>query len=476
MSTIISSNRQKLNFRLSSICSIIILLIMSFCLYVYECRASGYLSETFISVAKNIRPSVVNISITKALKQDMPNREMNPFNDLFPRNLPHKQSRKEREINNQCSGVIFDKKGYIVTNNHLVKGADELTVKLYDHSKFKAELIGADTKTDIALLKINAEDLKSAEFGNSDSLEIGEIVLAIGSSSILEQTVTSGIISAKGMPNMRIAGYENLLLTDAAINSSNTGGPLVNLQGKIVGINTTITPQGWDYPGISITIPINIVRKVVKDLIAHGRVIRSWLGVTAQIITPQLQEILGLKDKMGALISDIEPHSPAAYAGLKSGDLVVKYDGKKIKDLFQLRNLVAKTEINKEVEIVVMRGGKELRLRATIAEKPNGNTDILRNLGLVVQTLIPESATNLGYEGEKGVIITNIQKDSPAHKAGLIKGDLIIEVQHIPVAGVDDFQHAILNIPQGEDILLYIKRQDGSSRFVVLEMQEKFDG
>jgi serine protease Do len=479
MSTRISNNRPLLDFGLFPIRTIIIFLIMSSCFY--ERTASGALSETFISVAKNIKPSVVNIITTKALKRDMPNRgKRDPFNDVFPGDLPHKQSRKEPEINSQCSGVIVDKKGYIVTNDHVVKGADELIVKLYDYSEFKAELVGSDPKTDIAVLKIDAEDLKSAEFGNSDSLEIGEIVLAIGISSILEQTVTSGIISAKGKPNMLIAGYENLLLTDAAINSSNTGGPLVNLQGKVVGINTTITPQIGDYSGISFTIPINIVRKVVEGLIAHGRVTRSWLGVTAQTITPQLQEILGLKDTLGALVSDIEPNSPAAYAGLKSGDLVVKYDGKKIKDLFQLRNLVAETEINKEVEIAIMRDGKELKLKATILELSNGHTtdkkDILRNLGLVVQTLIPESATNLGYEGEKGVIITNIHKDSPAHKAGLIKDDLIIEVEHKPVAGIDDFQQAILNIPRGEDILIFIKRRDGTSRFVVLEMQDKVDG
>ncbi|HDY67719.1 MAG TPA: trypsin-like serine protease, partial [Candidatus Scalindua sp.] len=322
----ISNNRPLLDCGLFSICIITIFLVMSSCFY--ERTANGALSETFVSVAKNIKPSVVNIRSTKVSKRDKLNKgRRNPFNDLFPRNLPREQPGKGSEIDYQGSGVIIDKKGYIVTNDHVVKGADEMIVKLYDDREFKAELVGADPKTDIAVLKIDAEDLKPAEFGNSDSLEVGEIVLAIGSPFGFEQVVTSGVISAKGRPNMRIAGYESLLLTDAAINSNNTGGPLVNLQGKVVGINTTIIPQTGDYLGISFAIPINIVRKVAEDLIAYGRVTRSWLGVTAQPITPQLQEILGLKSTIGALVSSIEPNSPAANAGLKSGDVVVEYDG-----------------------------------------------------------------------------------------------------------------------------------------------------
>ncbi len=475
MSAKISNNRPLLDCGLFSISTIIIFLVMSSCFY--EREAYGALSETFVSVAKNIKPSVVNIRTTKVSKRDKLNRRKNPFNELFPRNLPHEQPKKGSELDYQGSGVIIDKKGYIVTNDHLVKGADEMIVKLYDDSEFKAELIGVDPKTDIAVLKIDAEDLRPAEFGNSDSLEVGEIVLAIGSLFGFEQTVTSGIISAEGRPNMRIAGYENLLLTDAAINSSNTGGPLVNLQGKVVGINTTIIPQTKDYLGINFAISINIVRTVAEDLIAYGRVTRSWLGVTAQPITPQLKEILGLKSTLGALVSDTEPNSPAANAGLKSGDVVVEYDGKKIKDLFQLRNLVTKTEIGKEIEIVVIRDGKELKLKTTIVEMSTGNTtdkkDLLRNLGLVVQTLTPELAINLGYEEEKGVIITNIQKGSPAHEAGLSKGDLIIELQHKPVVDTDDFKQAILNIPREEDILMFIKDKNGTARYVVLENQDK---
>jgi serine protease Do len=455
MSTKISNNRPLSNCGLLSIRTIIIFLIVSSCFYGHT--ANGALSETFVSVAKNIKPSVVNIRTTKTLKQNMPNRGS--------------------EISSQGSGVIVDKKGYIVTNDHVVRGADKLIVTLYDDSEFEAELVGADPKTDIAVLKIDTDNLKPAEFGNSDSLEIGEIVLAIGSSFGLQQTVTSGVISAEANPNMRIARYENLLLTDAAINSGNTGGPLVNLQGKVVGINTSIIPQTGNYLGISFAVPINTVRNVAEDLIAHGRITKSWLGVTAQPITPQLREALGLKDIVGTLVSDIEQNSPAANAGLKSGDVVIEYDGKKIKDLFQLRNLVTKTEINKEVEIVVIRDGKELKLKTTIIEQSNRHTtdkeDLLRNLGLVAQTLTPELATNLGYEGEKGIIITNIQKGSPAHTAGLSKGDLIVEIQHKPIANVDDFQQAISNIHGREDILMFIKHQNGTSRFVVIEKQDK---
>ncbi len=476
MSAKISNNRPILDYGLFSIRTIIIFLIISS--FFYERTANGTLSDTFVSVAKNIKPSVVNIRTAKALKRDTSNRgRRNPFNGVSPKNLPHKQSRKGSEINSQGSGVIANKKGYIITNNHIVEGADEIIVKLYDDREFKAVIIGRDKKTNMAVLKIDAENLEPAEFGNSDSLETGEIVFAIGSSFDLGQVVTSGIISAKGSVNTRIAEYEAYLQTDANINPGNSGGPLVNLPGKVVGINSVMEEQISNYHGINFAIPINIVKRIMKDLIEYGKVKRSWLGVTAQTITPQLQGILGLKNNMGTLISGIEPNSPAEDAGLMSGDVIIEYDGKKVKDLFHLRRLVTTTEINREVELVVIRNGGNIRLNVTITELSKVDTinkkSLFKYLGFIVQNLTRELAVNMGYEGEKGVIITNIKADSPAFKAGLVVGDLIVEIQHKTVANVDDFLQVILDINREDEILVFIKRQNGTSRFVVLKIAKE---
>ncbi len=449
----------------------IVLIINSFA---YESAAIGTLSETFVSVVKNIKVSVVNIRTAKASKQNMLNKERrNPLKNIFPRNLPPIQSRKGLGIKGQGSGIIYDKKGHIITNYHAIKDADEIIATLHDGREFKAELTGIDKKTNIAVLRIDAENLTPVKFGNSDSLELGEIVLAIGNTPSLGQTVTSGIISTRGTSNIQIAGYEDFIQTDTTLNPGNYGGPLVNLHGEVVGISTIIPTRTGGYFGISFAIPINTAKEVTEDLITYGKVTRGWLGITAQPITPQLQEILGLKNNLGALISNIEPSSPAANAGIKSSDVVIGYDGKKVKDLFHLRNLVTRTEINKEIKLVVIRDSEKLTLNTTIIEPAVANKtnkkNIIKNLGLIVQNLTSELAINLGYEGKKGVIITNIQKETPAFKVGLKIRDLIVEVQHKAVTSTDEFYQAILNIQHGDDILMLVKRQNGTSKFVVLK-------
>jgi len=267
-------------------------------------------------------------------------------------------------IKGQASGVIYNNEGYIITNKHVIKDAGEIIVSLYDGREFKAELVGTDEESDIATLKIDAEDLTPAGFGNSDSLELGEIVLAIGSPLGLGQTITSGIISAKGTSNVQITGFEDFVQTDAAINPDCYGGPLVNLNGEVVGISTMSMPQTGGYNGISLAIPVNAVRKTIEDLIRYGRVTRGWLGVTAQPVTAQLREALGLENNSGGLVSDIEPDSPAANAGIKSGDVITKYNGEKIKNLLHLRSLVVRTVINEKVEMAVIRDGKEVEILA----------------------------------------------------------------------------------------------------------------
>ena len=414
------------------------------------------LSDTFVSIAKNTKASVVNIHTTRVVKQNTRNRGF--------------------RIKGQGSGVIYNNGGYIITNKHVIKDAGEIIISLYDGREFKAELVGTDARSDIAVLKIDAEDLTPARFGNSDSLELGEIVLAIGSPLGLGQTITSGIISAKGTSNVQVTGFEDFVQTDATINPDSYGGPLVNLKGEVVGISTMPTTKASGYYGISLAIPVNVVRKTTEDLIKYGRVTRGWLGVTAQPITVQLKEALGLKNNLGGLVSGIEPNSPAANAGIKSGDVIIKYNGEKIKNLLHLRSLVARTVTNEEVKMTVIRDGNELTLNTTILESPKTSAgskkDLFKDFGMVVQNLTGKLAIKLGYEGEEGVIIKNIQKGSPAYKAGLNKGDLIVEVQHKPVTSVDEFHQAILEIQQEEDILMFIKRQNRTSKFIVLNQKK----
>ena len=424
--------------------------------YSSESFASKVLSDTFISIAKNSKAPVVNIHTTMVLKQNTPNRGF--------------------RIKSQGSGVIYNNGGYIITNKHVVKNAGEIVIRLHDGSEYKAEVVGTDERSGTAVLKIDAEDLTPARFGNSDSLELGEIVLAIGSLLGLGQTVTSGIISAKGTSNVQVTGLEDFVLTDATINPDSYGSPLVNLNGEVVGISTIPPKQTAGNSGVSLAIPINVARKVIEDLIKYGRITRGWLGVTTQPVTAELQKALGLKNDLGALVSGVEPNSSASNAGIKSGDVIIKYNGKKIKDLLHLRSLVKGTEINKEVEMVVVRDGKELTLNTTIQESTKAETeskkDLFKNLGMIVKDLTSKQSIKLKYEGEEGVIVTNIQKEGPASKAGLKKGDLIIEVQHKPVTSVDEFHQAILKIQQEEDILMFIKRQNKTSKFIVLKQKK----
>ena len=421
-----------------------------------ESLANKVLSDTFISIVKSTKPSIVNIHTTKILKNNT-------------------QYRRFR-IKGQGSGVIYNRDGFIVTNKHVVKEAGEIIVRLFDGSEYKAEIVGTDERSGIAVLRIDAENLTPASFGNSDYLELGEIVLAIGNPIRLGQTVTSGIISAKGTSNLQITGFEDFVQTDATINPDSYGGPLINLDGEVVGISTLPPKQTAGYFGISLAVPINVVKKATEDLIKYGKITRGWLGVTAQPVTRELQKALGLKNNLGALVSDVDPGSSAANAGIKSGDVIIKYNGKKIKDILHLRSLVKGTEINREIEMVVLRDGQELTLSTAILEaeetKTKSKNDLFLNLGLSVQNLTGKLSINLGYEGEKGVIITNVQKGSPASKAGLAKGDLIVEIQHKPVTSSDELYQAILKIQNGEDILIFIKRQDKASKFIVLKQKK----
>ena len=422
----------------------------------HESFANKALSDTFVSIVKNSKASIVNIRTTKILKNNAQNRGF--------------------RIKGQGSGVVYNKKGFIVTNKHVIKNAGEIVIRLYDGSEYKAEIVGTDKRSDIAVLRIDAEGLTPAKFGNSDSLELGEIVLAIGNPVGLGQTVTSGIISAKGTSNLQITGFEDFVQTDATINPDSYGGPLINMDGEVVGISTLPPEQTAGYFGISLAIPINVVNKTTEDFIKHGKITRGWLGVTAQPVTRELQKALGLKNDLGALVSDIEPGSSASNAGVKSGDVIIKYNGKEIKNILHLRSLVKGTEINKKLEITVLRDGQELTLNTVILEAKKSETrnknDLFRKLGLVVQNLTGKLSINLGYKDEKGVIITDVQQGSSASKAGLTTGDLIVEIQHKPVTSIDELYQSILKIQNEEDILMFIKRSGKSSKFIILKQKK----
>ena len=434
------------------------------------------LSDIFVSVSKDLKPSVVNIEIKRVLTPDLPlpeKRRNIPHNNPFLNKLPRGKIGDGSEVVLQSTGVIIDKRGYIITNEHLIREIIEIIVTLHDGSEFKAELVGEDKRIDIAVLKIDAKGLVPVETGDSDSLELGEIVLTMGFPKYWGLLVSSGVISAKGMFDARAAGFVGFYQTDAAINAINSGGPLVDLQGKVVGINTTMLTQAGSFPGVGNVVPINVAMSAVRDLIEYGKVVEGWLGITAQNVTTQFQELLRLENKQGALISNVEPNSPAKEAGLQSGDVVIAYGGREVKSVIDFMALVTGTEINEEVGMAVIRDGKRLKLKTRIIQRSKGGIeeDMSRKLGFTVQQLTKDMARNIGFEVEKGLIITNIQADSPAHEAGLNIGDLILEVQHKPVERVEDVQQVLISNMDKDEVLMFVKRRNGVPNYVVLKIR-----
>ena len=326
--------------------------------------------------AQRAIPAVVNVSSLKVYRtpqglppsplwQDPFFREF--FGEDFFRFFGVPRERVERSLG---SGVIVSPDGYILTNYHVIAQASEVVVGLRDKREFQAQVVGVDPPTDLALLKIQAEGLPHLEFGDSDRAQVGDIVLAIGNPFGIGQTVTMGIISAKGRSNMGLVDYEDFIQTDAAINPGNSGGALVNLSGELIGINTAIVSRTGGYQGIGFAIPSNIARWVMEELVRHGRLIRGWLGVTVQELTPELARHFGLSEPRGALVVEVYPGSPAKEAGLQKGDIVLKYGGREIGEAWELRNLVATTPVGKVVPLVILRRGQKRELRVKIVEPP----------------------------------------------------------------------------------------------------------
>ena len=432
----------------------------------------------FSDLAEKVKHGVVNVQVNKKVKVKglegfgvNPFGERNPFEDFFgpfggfDNNVPE---RKQRGIG---SGLIISQDGYILTNNHVIEGAEEIKVKLANGKEFTGEIIGRDPKTDLALVKIDAKDLQPLKLGNSDDLKVGEWVMAVGSPFGLEQTVTAGIVSAKG----RVIGsgpYDNFIQTDASINPGNSGGPLINMEGEVVGINTAIIASGQ---GIGFAIPIDMAKEITPQLQKTGRVTRGLLGVIIQDLTPELAQSLGLEKSKGALVSQVTPDGPADKAGIKQGDVIVNFDGKQINDSHDLPRVVASTPVGKTVQIRVLRDGKEIGLRAEIVEmedeKPVQPRSVgPQSLGITVQNLTPQIAQKLGLEKAEGIVITAVEPASPAEEALLQPGDVILSVNRNQVKNVDDFEKMIEKTTKGDSILLLVQRGQ-SALFVVLKLK-----
>lgn len=426
-------------------------------------------SKAFSEIVSAVSPAVVNISSTKVIRRDASPLSEDPFFDFFNPfhdfGLPKKW--KEQSLG---SGVVVSKDGFIITNNHVVEQSEDIRVILYDKRSFKGKVVGSDPKTDIAVVKILSDNLPTATWGDSDKLQVGEFVLAIGNPFGLSHTVTMGIISAVGRANVGIADYEDFIQTDAAINPGNSGGPLVNVRGELVGINTAIFSRTGGYQGIGFAVPSNMARLVMDQLMKQGKIVRGWIGVSIQDVTPELSQKFGITGSKGALVSDVTKGSPAEKAGIVRGDVIIEFNGKEVTSVGGLRNMVSQSKTGSEVSLKILRGGKKYILNAVTAELPKDAAGTFQESfpedaqtnafsGVTVKELTREIARQLGtgFE-EKGVVIVRIEPGSAADDAGLKKGDVIQEIDRKRITGIEDFRRITAAVPPGETSLLFVNR------------------
>lgn len=448
------------------------------------------MGKAFTAISEKASPAVVGIKTSQTVTQQYQTMPDWPFEDPFGDDLferffgrPYpRQRRPERKFQRsaQGSGFLVSADGYILTASHLVDEAEKVSVKLKDKSEVEAKIIGTDPDSDLAVIKIDGEDLPFLELADSDALEVGEWVIAIGNPFGLAHTVTAGIVSAKSRSGFRLAEYEDYIQTDAAINPGNSGGPLLNLDGKVVGINTAIiSPGGQRYwagnVGIGFAIPINMAKPIYDQLVETGKVVRGFLGVSIQDMTSEKAPFFGLdEDTKGVLIPEVTDDSAAEKAGLKPGDVIIEFNGHPVEAAKDLQNRVAALKPDTKVEIVVLRNGKRENLTATLGERPSkqlassGESETSEKLGFTVQNLTEDLAERYEYEGLKGVIVTKVAPGSIAEFAGITRGTLIMEVNRTPVENVKDFNEAIKNV-KDDSVLLRIK-QGRAIMFVVLKL------
>ncbi len=422
---------------------------------------AGRLERLFQHAAARVKPAVVSIQSTRVVVQRTPRFFDSPFDEFFRRQMPEMEEffgggQRERRIPGLGSGVILDQDGNILTNNHVVAEADELEVQLADGRRFAAEVIGSDPKTDLAVIRLDGEfgDLPTGELGDSETLQVAQWVLAVGSPFGLTQTVSAGIVSAKGRSGITKLDYESMIQTDAAINPGNSGGPLINLRGEVVGINTAIYSRTGGYMGIGFAIPINMARGILDDLIAGREPVRGWLGVSIRNLTPEMAEMFDYEGTDGVLVDHVVEGSPAEEAGLKAGDIIMEYNGKSLSTIDQLQQRVTATEPNTTAKIVVWREGARKTLKVKVGDL--ASSALAEDwLGLTVRNLTPEMAKQMGRPQMEGVIIADVDPESPPARY-LKPGQVIESVNRQRVASVEDYRRKLSAVAPGSRVLLRV--------------------
>ncbi len=447
--------------------------LLGLCFTAPRDAAAKPVNPDFVELAKRLKPTVVNIRTVKHVKtggrQVHPFMGTDPFGDLFNRFFGQQMPQQPRKQQGMGSGFITSADGFILTNNHVVQGADEIMVKMADGREIKAELKGADDKLDVALLKISDKaPLPFAELGDSDSLEVGEWVMAIGNPFGLAHTVTAGIVSAKG----RVIGsgpYDDYIQTDASINPGNSGGPLFSSSGKVIGINTAIIANGQ---GIGFAIPVNMAKSVAEQLKTSGKVIRGYIGVNFDKLNPKLAKSLGLASDKGVIVTNVQKDSPADKAGLKVEDVIVQFDGKPVNTDTDLPKVVAAAPIGKQVKMVVFRKAKRLELSIVVGQQgATGGTaaqPATASIGISIQELTPELARQLGLKDARGVVVSEVKPGSSADEAGMVRGDLILELNGQQVDSLQSFATLAAKVTKGEVVRLLLRRPDGSFGYVAV--------
>jgi serine protease Do len=443
---------------------------------------SGRALPSFASLAARTSPAVVYIRVVSVEKTAQPGPgfgfppspfgEEAPFPGFrspFPTPPPGGFRRRE-----SGSGFIIRNDGLIITNNHVVENAKEITVTLTDKREFSAKVLGRDPKTDLAVLKIEPKgELPAAKLGDSDELQVGDWVMAIGNPFGLSNSVTAGIVSAKGRA-IGAGPYDDFIQTDAPINPGNSGGPLFNEQGEVVGINSAIFSQSGGNIGIGFAIPINLAKQLLPDLETKGSVTRGWLGVAIQKVTPELAQSLGLDDARGALVADVTDGSPAEQAGVKRGDVIVAYNGKKVEDSSSLPSLVAATPVGKTVPVEVLRNGATQTLEVKVSKLAEHEvaiddpTEQKGKLGLSLRDLRPEERKRLALNEGEGIVIEEVLPGSPAAEAGMQTGDVILQVNQTSVGSVEELKNEVGKVAENKPLLFLLRRADGNNQFVTL--------
>ncbi len=426
------------------------------------------IGDAMANVAEKAKQVVVNISTTKTVKQ-----QTNPFFDdpFFKRFFGEGGQQQKRKVTNLGSGVIVSKEGYILTNNHVIEGAEDIIVKLSGGRELKGKIVGMDSRTDIAVIKVNDTNLPVISWGDSDRLRVGEFVFAIGNPFGLSSTITMGIVSALGRSGMGITDYEDFIQTDAAINPGNSGGALINTRGELIGINTAILSRSGGYQGIGFAIPSNMVKNIMDSIINVGKVTRGWLGVQIQPLNAELAKQFNLPDEKGALIVEIVEGGPSEKAGLQRGDVIVEFEGRKIENPAQLKNIVAITKPGQESSVSIIRDGKAMTLKVTAGELPAeegkkaptpASTFDNSMRGVSVQEVTDELLQKMGITKKvRGVVITSIEENSPA--LGILnRGDIIMEINRKTLSGLKDYNEIVSTIDKSQSILLLVLRGKSS--------------